>query len=157
MRQIPVYLRDKKFKKKFSQIQKTTYLYRRCEVILRKMWEKFEEYCKYILIKNFEEVQEEKRSRIIVILYRTGNMQSAILLSFVASSSLPLCGLQSTHPLMPCYISPYIVYNVYTSLAVHSKLLRSVTNRKQKWVTVVFEWALYHCIIATTKNRRQKW
>ncbi len=40
-------------------------------------------------------------------------MQSAILLSFVASSSLPPCRLQSTHPLMPCYISPYIVYNIY--------------------------------------------
>ncbi len=49
----------------------------------------------------------------ILFLYRTGNMQSAILLSFVTSSSLPPYGLQSTHPLMPCYISPYIVYNVY--------------------------------------------
>ncbi len=40
-------------------------------------------------------------------------MQSAILLSFVASSSLPPCGLQSTHPPMPCYVSLYVVYNVY--------------------------------------------
>ncbi len=48
------------------------------------------------------------------ILYRTGNMQFAILLSFVAFSSLPPCGLQSTYPWMPCYISPYVVYNVYS-------------------------------------------
>ncbi len=53
----------------------------------------------------------------VPILYRTGNMQSAILLSFVASSSLPPCGLQSTHPRMPCYISPYAVYNVYGKYA----------------------------------------
>ncbi len=33
----------------------------------------------------------------VLILYRTGNMQSAILLSFLASSSLPPCELQSTH------------------------------------------------------------
>ncbi len=52
----------------------------------------------------------------VLILYRTGTMQSAILLSFVASSSLPPCGLQSTHPPMPSYISPYIVYNVYVSI-----------------------------------------
>ncbi len=45
---MPVYLRNKKFEKKFSRIQKTTYLYRRCEVIMRKMWEEFGEYCKYI-------------------------------------------------------------------------------------------------------------
>ncbi len=45
----------------------------------------------------------------VLILYRTGNMQSAILLSFVSSSSIPPCGLQSTHRPMPCYISPYIV------------------------------------------------
>ncbi len=50
---------------------------------------------------------------LVFILYRTGNMQSAILLSFAASSSLPPCGLQSTHPPMPCYISPYVVYNIY--------------------------------------------
>ncbi len=48
-----------------------------------------------------------------LILYRTGNTQSAIRLSFVASSSLPLCGLQSTHPPMSGCISPYVVYNVY--------------------------------------------
>ncbi len=48
----------------------------------------------------------------VLILYRTGNMQSAILLSFVASASLPSYGLQST---MHCYVSPYVyvVYNVY--------------------------------------------
>ncbi len=40
-------------------------------------------------------------------------MQSAILLSFVASSFLPQHGLQSTHPPMPCYISPYVIYNIY--------------------------------------------
>ncbi len=49
---------------------------------------------------------------VLLILYRTGNMQSAILLSFVVSSSLPPCGLPSTHPPMPCYTSPYVVYNV---------------------------------------------
>ncbi len=48
----------------------------------------------------------------VAILGRTGNMQSAILLSFVASSSLPPCELQSTHPQMPYYISPYVVYKV---------------------------------------------
>ncbi len=40
--------------------------------------------------------------------------QYAICHTFiVASSSLLPCGLQSTHPRMPCYISPYVVYNVY--------------------------------------------
>ncbi len=47
----------------------------------------------------------------VLILYRTDNMQSVILLSLVASFFLPPCGLQSTY-LMPCYISPY-VYNIY--------------------------------------------
>ncbi len=47
------------------------------------------------------------------VIYKTDNMQSVILLSFIASSSLLPCGLQSTHPPMPYYISPYIVYNVY--------------------------------------------
>ncbi len=42
------------------------------------------------------------------ILYSTGNMQSAILLSFVSFSSLPQCDLQSTHPQMLCYVSQYI-------------------------------------------------
>ncbi len=54
----------------------------------------------------------------VPILYRTGNRQSAILLSFVASSSLLPCGLQSMHPRMPCYISPYVVYNVYDRMAI---------------------------------------
>ncbi len=49
----------------------------------------------------------------MLILYRTGNMRSAIFLSFVASSSLLPCGLQSTQPLRPCYISPHEVYNFY--------------------------------------------
>ncbi len=49
----------------------------------------------------------------VFILYRASKMQSAILLSFVASFSLLPCGLQSTHPSMPRYISPYVVYNVY--------------------------------------------
>ncbi len=40
-------------------------------------------------------------------------MQSAILLSFVTSSSLPPCKLQFTHSWVRCYISPYVVYNVY--------------------------------------------
>ncbi len=53
----------------------------------------------------------------VLILYRKGNMQSAILLSFVASSSLRPCRLQSTHPQMSCHISPYI-YNVYRWLCV---------------------------------------
>ncbi len=39
----------------------------------------------------------------VFILYRTGNMQSAIFLSFAASSSLSPCGLQSTHSPMPCF------------------------------------------------------
>ncbi len=56
----------------------------------------------------------------VFILYRTGNMQSAILLSFIASSSLPPCGHQSTHPSMPCYISPYVVYNVDGFIAFSS-------------------------------------
>ncbi len=60
----------------------------------------------------------------VAILYRTGNMQSVILLSFIASSSLPPCGLQSTHPQMPCYISPYVVYNVY---GCHSLINKIVT------------------------------
>ncbi len=50
---------------------------------------------------------------LVPILYRTGNMQSTILSSFVSSSSLLPCGLQSTQPRMLCYISPYVVYNVY--------------------------------------------
>ncbi len=44
--------------------------------------------------------------------YPLQDRQSAIFLSFVAYSSLLPCGLQSTHPLMPCYISPYVVYNI---------------------------------------------
>ncbi len=48
-----------------------------------------------------------------LILYRTGNIQSAILLSFVASTSQPPYGLQSTRPPMPCYIGLYVKYNVY--------------------------------------------
>ncbi len=51
----------------------------------------------------------------VLILFRTGNIPSAILLSFVASSSQLLCELQSTHWPMPCYISPYVVY--ITSIA----------------------------------------
>ncbi len=46
-------------------------------------------------------------------------MQSAILLLFTACSSLPPCGFQSTHPTMPCYISPYVVYNAYGALFVN--------------------------------------
>ncbi len=55
-------------------------------------------------------------SQFSVHFSQAGNMQSAILLSFVASSSLWPCGLQSSHPLMPCYISPYEVYNIYVSI-----------------------------------------
>ncbi len=46
----------------------------------------------------------------VSILYRTGNMQSAILLLFVAYSSLSPCVFQSTHLRMPCYISPYVYW-----------------------------------------------
>ncbi len=49
----------------------------------------------------------------VFILYGIDNTQSTILLSFIASSSLPPCGLQSTHPPMPCYISPCVVYDIY--------------------------------------------
>ncbi len=51
--------------------------------------------------------------KLMLILYRIGNMQTAMLLSFIASSSLLPCRLQSTHSLMPCYISPYVVWNIY--------------------------------------------
>ncbi len=63
----------------------------------------------------------------VPILYRTGNMQSAILLSLVASSSLPLCGLQSTHPQMPCYINIYVVYNIYGN---HSDMARRTSSAR---------------------------
>ncbi len=64
----------------------------------------------------------------VLILYRTGNMQFAILLSLVASSSLLPCELQSTHPPMSCYISPYIAYNVYDdNSATH--LSTSIVNQ----------------------------
>ncbi len=55
-------------------------------------------------------------------------MQSAILLSFVTSSSLPPCGLQSTHPPMLCYISPYVAYYVYEKsvLQTHVKLPKPI-------------------------------
>ncbi len=56
-------------------------------------------------------------------------MQSAILLSFVASSFLPPCELQSTHPLMHCYISPYVVYNIYSQF--HSQALREIPYLKE--------------------------
>ncbi len=64
----------------------------------------------------------------VLILYGTGNMQSAIFLSFVASSSLPPCGLQSTHLPMPCYISPYIVLLRLDS----SRRRRSFLEKKRK-------------------------
>ncbi len=51
--------------------------------------------------------------KLVLILYRAGNMQFAILVSFIASSSLLSCGLQSTHLPLPCHISPYVVYNIY--------------------------------------------
>ncbi len=54
-----------------------------------------------------------------LIYYRTGNMQSAIHLSFVASSSLPPCGLLSIHLLMPCYISPYVTFMLDYHMANH--------------------------------------
>ncbi len=57
------------------------------------------------------------------IHYGTGNMQSAILLSFIASSSLPPCGLQSTHPQVSCYISPYVVYYVYGYIPIKFQCL----------------------------------
>ncbi len=48
-------------------------------------------------------------------------MQSALLVSFVVCSSIPSCVLQSTHPPMLCYISPYVVvvYNVYDLDTMH--------------------------------------
>ncbi len=50
----------------------------------------------------------------MTILYRIDNMQSAILLSFVTSSPYRHVGYNLPAPQnMPCYISPYIVYNVY--------------------------------------------
>ncbi len=61
----------------------------------------------------------------VLILYRTGVMQSAILLSFAISSSLPLCGFHSTHLPIPRYISPYIVYNVYAEYPLFMKLMIS--------------------------------
>ncbi len=69
----------------------------------------------------------------VLILYRPGNRQSAILLSFVASSSLPPCGLQSTHSLMLWYISLYIVYNIYEDHLVliherHSSCMESISE-----------------------------
>ncbi len=45
-------------------------------------------------------------------------MQSAILLLFVACSFLLPYGLQTTHLLMPCYISPYVEYNVYDERSI---------------------------------------
>ncbi len=65
----------------------------------------------------------------VSILYRAGNIQSAILLSFVASSSLLSCGLQSTHPQMPCYISPYVIYNI---CGVHT-ILNKFTYSTLAW------------------------
>ncbi len=70
----------------------------------------------------------------VSILYRTGNMQSAILLSFDAFSFLPPCGLQSTHLPMPCYISPYVVYSVY-GLGGFSRWGRGNSHRKPSLVT----------------------
>ncbi len=60
-----------------------------------------------------EESQILQSVNSVLILYRTGNMQSTILLSFVTSSSLLPCGLQPALPPMPCYINSYVVYNVY--------------------------------------------
>ncbi len=54
-------------------------------------------------------------------------MQSVILLSFVASSTLPSCGLQSAHLPMPCYIRPYVVYNVY---GIADKIIKSAPNNR---------------------------
>ncbi len=50
----------------------------------------------------------------VPILYRKGNMQSPIFLSFVVFSSLPPCGPNlHTRRCPATYISPYVVYNVY--------------------------------------------
>ncbi len=62
----------------------------------------------------------------VLILYRIGNMQSAILLSFVAFSSLPPYRLQSTHPPISC-ISPYVVYNIYGASSSSPKVLMIIT------------------------------
>ncbi len=64
----------------------------------------------------------------VPILYRTGNMQSAILLSFVTSSFLPSCGLQSAHLCMPCCISPYVVYNVCGKSAINCWIISECTS-----------------------------
>ncbi len=68
----------------------------------------------------------------VLIPCGTGNMQSAILLSFVTSSSLLPCGLQSTNPPMPYYISPSIVYNVYAE------------NPLREWVPGMTRWVIRH-------------
>ncbi len=93
-----------------------------------------------------------------LIIYRTGNMQSAILLSFVAYSYLPPCGLQSTHSPMPCYISPYVVYNVYggnsssdvTGLhSMFSVLLKPRIYEHTEWFT--------HQMVHAPNGSRTKW
>ncbi len=66
--------------------------------------------------------------KLVLILYRTGNMQSAVLLSFIVSSSLLPRGLQSTHPPMPCYNSPYVVYNIYVYMFENSVKLMTVLD-----------------------------
>ncbi len=60
------------------------------------------------------------------ILYRIGNMQSAILRSFVATSFLPPCGLQSIHSRVPCYSRPYIVHSM--SNKFQNKISKKKTN-----------------------------
>ncbi len=74
-----------------------------------------------------------------LILYRTGNMQSAILSSFVASSSLRPCGLQFTHLPMSCYIGPYIVYKVYGLNGLISNNYRMLA-----WYEVTENYILMH-------------
>ncbi len=88
----------------------------------------------------------------VLLLYRTGNMQSAILLSFIASSSLPPYRLQSTCPPMLFYISPYVVHNFYGagSVTLCYPLYMYYNNSK----------SIYFWILSTrskVSNQIQKW
>ncbi len=65
--------------------------------------------------------------KLVFILYTIGDMQSTILLSFIISSSLLPCGLQSTHPPLPCYISPYVP-SLATSSDTTSQKTRILTR-----------------------------
>ncbi len=78
-------------------------------------------------------------SHTVLILYRTGNVQSAILSSFVVSSSLPPCGLQSTHPLIS-------VTRFFFSLRVPNQCYQITKNRQSMRI---FENCLKSCKVVT--------